>query len=699
MNPASKSFDSWGELEHFYKRLDALLKRGPVGFIGVDDDGIIRYWNENCQRILGYHADELVNKSRVDDIAGESALSIDSAEGKVLSGECVFIHKNGTPRILHRIALPFYLAEAGSKVSGYTLCLFDMTERREAEEALRRERNMMNLVLDTMGAGLVLFNAEGRAQWVNSTLTKWFGGRSEDYKGLTCQEVFHCHTKNCDQCAIGLAVDKNTTQSIEMWRTDETASRRCFAQMATPLELGRRQYLVLTLDVTEDRRRKEHLQILNELARALNRSLDPDTVQHLVLTCVTAGHALGFNRAFLFLVDQKQKYLKGSMAVGPISEQDAARIWNQVDEEVDSLDDLLAREQLAESDMELTDIVRGIQLELNDSAGFWGESMECMKTKLVNASDQNNLIEHQVIAKLDLRQFVLAPLVARNDFIGVLIADNRFSQAPIDDNLVHLVEDFAAQASLAISNARAYRNLSDKMQELENTQEKLIDAERFASVGRMAAHMAHEIRNPLATIGGFAKSIERNCEKPEIVQRNAAIVYNEALRLEGVLNDALNFTRPVKLNKEMCALNDLLREIAEEYRGQMSKKGIKFRLDLDESLPEIHADRHQIKQVLINLCHNAFEALEISPEKKFLLGSSKAQDEIIISVSDSGQGMDQETRKNIFAPFYTTKKGGSGLGLAISRKIVQEHGGDIEVESQRGKGANFYIRLPVGREQ
>ncbi len=691
------AFESPAELGQFYERLAGLLRDGPVGIAGLDRGRRVRYWSRSCEGILGYPAREVVGHLKLDDFSGE-ALSLDedvtdSAPTGHLLREGVFVHKDGSPRILHLIVLPVFIG-ADLRHEGFTVCLLDVTERREAEEALRRERNTLNLVLDTMGAGVALFDSRDRLQWANSTLSDWFGGPDGELKGLLCNEVFCCSNQRCEQCALEKVKSSGKVQSSEIERTDDGGQWHCFHQLATPLELGRRQYLMLTLDVTEERRRKEQMRIVNDLARALTRSLDPHKVQHLVLTCVTAGHALGFNRAFLLLLDDETARLEGSMAVGPMSAQEANRIWEEVSQNVAGLEELLERGELADSDRELSEIIRSYSVRLDNESSILARSVRNMETVLIMEDDSEACIEAELKELLGLREVVISPLVAKGKAIGALLADNRFSGDPIRREQVQLLEEFAAQASLAIENALAYRRLRDKMQELEKTQGRLVEAERLASVGRMAAHLAHEIRNPLTTVGGFAKSIERNSEKPDIVRRNAAIIYREALRLENVLNDALDFSRPITIHKTKLQINDLLRDIANEYAEALEKRSIKLRLDLDETLPELQADEFQVKQVIINLIHNAFDALENSRKKFLLFGTSRTGDEVVVSVCDSGQGMDEKTLKALFAPFFTTKKGGSGLGLAICRKIMIEHGGDISVDSSPGKGTAFYLLFP-----
>ncbi len=224
-------------------------------------------------------------------------------------------------------------------------------------------------------------------------------------------------------------------------------------------------------------------------------------------------------------------------------------------------------------------------------------------------------------------------------------------------------------------------------------------AERMASVGRMASHLAHEIRNPLTAIGGFASSIARRHQEDPRTHRNATIIYDEVCRLERTLVNVLDYTRPLRPEKRDVCVNDVVRETVQQFEAQLQDSGVEVHLSLPEDVPSIKADPQMIKQVVINLVKNALDALDGAGGGVLsILTGPDGDDGARIVVEDSGQGMTPDVMENLFSPFFTTKIGGIGLGLSVSSRIVEQHGGTIEVQSRPGAGAGFTVRLAAGED-
>ncbi len=294
---------------------------------------------------------------------------------------------------------------------------------------------------------------------------------------------------------------------------------------------------------------------------------------------------------------------------------------------------------------------------------------------------------------LELEEFVCVPLAAQDEPLGVMLADNKYSGKTVDRYQVELLEMFCRQASLAIANARAYERIRSQLQEIRRTRDRLIAAERMASVGRMAGHLAHEIRNPLTTIGGFAASIARRHPDDSVTHRNASIIHDEVRRLERTLVNVLDYTRPLRPDKEPIQINELVMETVAQFDQQLQEADIKIRMSLAEELPPVMADRQMIKQVVLNLVKNAMEAMEDKEQATLSVITSAEEERAVIEVADTGGGMPPEVRENLFSPFFTTKIGGVGLGLSVSQRIVRQHGGDIDVQSELGVGSRFVVSL------
>lgn len=225
-------------------------------------------------------------------------------------------------------------------------------------------------------------------------------------------------------------------------------------------------------------------------------------------------------------------------------------------------------------------------------------------------------------------------------------------------------------------------------------QEQLRHADRLATIGQLAAGVAHEINEPLSTIVGFAQLAGRNERIPEAVGRDLQRIVAAALHARKVIRELMVFSREAAPVKVRCNLNQLIRDGLYFLESRFEKAGITLVCNLDPALPTFNADRSQMLQVLTNLVVNAVQAM---PDGGQLTIETRAdRDMIELTVTDTGVGMDNQTAKNIFHPFFTTKDvdEGTGLGLSVVHGIVETHNGTIDVASRPGEGARFTIRLP-----
>jgi len=231
-----------------------------------------------------------------------------------------------------------------------------------------------------------------------------------------------------------------------------------------------------------------------------------------------------------------------------------------------------------------------------------------------------------------------------------------------------------------------------KTEALRQSHERLLRSERFAAVGEAAAYVSHEIKNPLMVIGGFASQLERVPLLPATAKDKLHIISTEVKRLETFLGELRDFTRPAAPAKKETDLNDIVRDVQALMQETAREADIRLEVRLEGKLPKLMLDPNQMKQVLINLVKNALEAMESGGE--MVIHTTADEDAVYLSVSDTGKGIQPEIMREIFNPFFTTKKSGTGLGLAVINKIVEDHHGTISVESTMGKGTRFIITFP-----
>jgi signal transduction histidine kinase/NAD-dependent dihydropyrimidine dehydrogenase PreA subunit len=243
---------------------------------------------------------------------------------------------------------------------------------------------------------------------------------------------------------------------------------------------------------------------------------------------------------------------------------------------------------------------------------------------------------------------------------------------------------------------KSHRELRLSHQELEQAQAQLIRTEKLASLGQLAAGVAHEINNPLGTITIYGHLLLKGLDSDDPRREDAELIVKEANRAKEIVQGLLSFARETKLRPDQTDINELLDEVLGLVENQSLFHNIKTRRLFAQDLPSITADSTQLKQVFLNLILNAAQAMDGKGEITITTIGGKRK--IKVKIKDTGPGIPPEIMDKLFSPFFTTKEKGTGLGLAISYGITERHGGRIDVISDLGKGSTFVVSLPVGKE-
>lgn len=251
------------------------------------------------------------------------------------------------------------------------------------------------------------------------------------------------------------------------------------------------------------------------------------------------------------------------------------------------------------------------------------------------------------------------------------------------DRLLHTLQGF---------NEELEKKVKDATEKLRLTQENMVRAETLAAIGTLAAGVSHEISTPLNTIIGFIQLTISEMDDANPIKGDMRVIEQEAMRCKKIVQGLLNFAKPQKHEERLTDINNIINETLLLIEYQPSMKKIVIKKDMDGKLVLIEADHLQLKQVFLNIILNAVQAMPEGGELKIMTRNVNEGVEAVIS--DTGTGIPEEDRKKIFQPFYTTKKDGTGLGLSISYGIIKEHGGEIYVESDSGRGSTFRIFLP-----
>lgn len=252
---------------------------------------------------------------------------------------------------------------------------------------------------------------------------------------------------------------------------------------------------------------------------------------------------------------------------------------------------------------------------------------------------------------------------------------------------------------MAIENARLFEKVENEAMELQKANERLKEiqeilmrTEKLSVMGEMAATVAHEIRSPLISIGGFARILRENLKKDPENLKYFEIIVEEVNRLEKIIKDVLDFVRPFKLNLIDINVKKIIEEIITFFDIAAKKENVVLKTELNDNLPLIKGDMERLKQVFINILENAFDSM---PQGGVLIIGGGTSDKFVnVEFKDTGFGIEDEHLDKVTKPFFTTKSNGIGLGLSIADKIIKEHKGRLEILKNETQGVTFKVSLP-----
>jgi len=284
---------------------------------------------------------------------------------------------------------------------------------------------------------------------------------------------------------------------------------------------------------------------------------------------------------------------------------------------------------------------------------------------------------------------VVAPIFLKERLLGFILLGKKRSEKDYTVEELELLEAFSNQTALAISRALIYRDMSLK-------DKQIMQAEKMAAIGELAAGIAHEIRNPLGIITGSAETVRKHKDQ-KIREEMTNYILEESQRINGLISTFLDFGRPKEPKLVSCDLREVLEKTLLLLSPQAKTLGVEIKREIPQKLLQVSIDPDQMRQAFTNLGVNALEAMPHGGVLKVMV-LENARGRVVVRFSDSGKGIPKEVQPKIFEPFFTTKEGGTGLGLSIAHRIITQHGGDISVEGEEEKGSNFTITLPLEKE-
>jgi signal transduction histidine kinase len=587
-----------------------------------------------------------------------------------------------------------------------------IASRLEAEHLTEQTRELSafnQTLINTMVHSLLAVDRSGFITMVNERLCQTLGKPREELLWHPIESVFGPDAQRLVdlRAAIKDVAQNGTPYELPEIQIAAPAGRSVFDMRLFRVYFrGQAQTVLLLINITRRWRMFRQLSLLNGIGRLFSASLNINQVLHTVLTCVTAGAGLGFNRAFLLLCEDEStpatQRLYGAMALGPSSPEEAGRIWSALGIQDLTLEQILENAPPLEEQAFSPLQQQALALEINLKHPCFpalGKSIEQRRARRVRRDELLGNLNEDMDAECETQrakarelfsapEVAVAPLVAKDRVVGLIVADNLYSGAPIEPSNVHLLDALAQQAGMTIANALTY-------QALQLAQREVMGAERLAAVGEMAARVSHEIRNPLATVGGFARSIAKNPRDADSVARKIGIIVDEVARLEELLDDLMDMAHPRTLDLQPHSMNAIVEYALLLAGSEIAAHATHIEKQFDENLPPILCDRARVLQAILNIVRNGAQAMPRGGVLQMTTRRSPDGRFLQVIAHDNGEGISDNALKHVFDPFFSTKLKGSGLGLAITRRFVQDHGGEIDVHSEPGNGTTFILNWPL----
>ncbi|GAB4340296.1 MAG: hypothetical protein Kow0089_13800 [Desulfobulbaceae bacterium] len=446
------------------------------------------------------------------------------------------------------------------------------------------------------------------------------------------------------------------------------------------------------------------INLLHELTLKMNSAylsmVELDEILQAILVGITAEEGLRFNRAFLALFNEKGETLEGRMAIGPGCRDDAGRIWSEIREKELDISEIIEniKDNCFARDTEVNRIAQSLRVDAADTEHLLIRATRERKSILVENGQGPCPVPQELIELLGEDTFVVVPLFSPGRSLGVIIADHFITRQPITPDMISALESFASQASLAIEHCNLYMDMEKKIQqlqsmarELEKNKDLLVEAERYAALGHMAAQLVHSIRNPVTMIGGTARLLARKTTDPEWL-KFLNMMTTESEKIEEILQDLFTFVDQEIHARRTTPLYPLLSNCMILFYNIMEKQGVEHRLILPEPDPTINADVHLFKQMIVHLIRNSLDAM---PEGGSLTIEVSYDDETVtIIVRDTGPGISDFIMNKASEPFFTTKAFGTGMGLTLVRRIAEDHEGTFLLQNRPEGGTEAILEFP-----
>jgi signal transduction histidine kinase len=425
-----------------------------------------------------------------------------------------------------------------------------------------------------------------------------------------------------------------------------------------------------------------NLTALQEVSQAMLTTVQEERLLDIIIQGLIQPTGLGFDRVQILEVDEAAQVLRGRKGAQRPPEAPALPLAEVLF--------LPLADEIP---------VSSWQIPISPGLGAMAQAVLRMRPVHQHPTQPGAVASAPWPQSFEALEYFVVPLVVKDRATGVIVVDNQASGRPLEPEPLHALQMLATQAALMLENAHLYFTIEANNRELMLIRERMLESDRLAALSSLASGMAHEIRNPLVSIGGFARRIAKLVEKNSPLRGYVEVIQEEVSRLEKLLREILDFTGENLSYFGDHNLDQLIEDTLPLIQRDLHACNIKVVKDL-QPVPRIHRDDRQIKQVFYNLFQNARQAMHDTGGNLAIRTYIQEREDGLYaaaSVTDTGGGIPLDVLHNIFNPFFSTKDYGTGLGLSIAQRIIARHYGHIEVKNELGQGVTFIVTLPVAK--
>ncbi len=736
-------------LQEVTKRLEKIAEMGDDGIIVFDEDYKIGFANPIASELTGYPKGKLVGMDfrrllGEGDIGylGQMHSQVGADESKRVCTEMEVLTEKGLKRDAE-VCITIAKKEKGG-VQTYAY-LRDITERKRMEREIREATKRFEKIAEMGEDGIIVFDENSRIEFANQMASEIMGFPKDRILG---REFFSLIGKRDEEFleemvmrGEGLGQKVCTEMSLHTPQDKIKETEVCIAP--TQSEDGRIRTYAYIRDITERKKFEKDLRESEEKYRNLF-----ERVRHGLYISSKEGHFLDCNQAMWGLLgyQDKEEFLKIDIVKDLYVNPEDRKTFMALVEKLGFVKDfevefkkkngeritvlLTATAKRDEKgtiigyeglNIDITDRKK-MERELKEANDFLMDLIESSVDGIVVTNMKGDILifnrgaenilgynREEVVGKMNIRN-IYPPGVAREvmeklkspDFGGV----GKLTSFPIfhqrkDGELIE--GDLSAsviydEKGHEIASIGIFKDLRERLgieRELQKMQEALLQSEKLAAMGRLTSQIAHELNNPIYGIMNTLELLKTEIPPESKRRRILELSLSEIQRLSEMLRNMLSFSKPEEEKRRPVKIDGLIEGILLVMEKQMKESNIQVEVSFDPDIPEIMASTNQMRQVLLNIFKNAKEAM---PKGGTLfVRTSKEDNRVLVHIQDTGIGIAEEIKDKIFEAFFTTKQKvkGVGLGLSVCYGIIKDHGGEITVESEEGKGTTFSIRLPI----